>query len=253
MSRRLATDMLLRRQLRVVLHQVQSPENLGAVARLLANFDVRVLRLSESLVAELSDARRMAVHAGEVLDSAAHTGGLDQALGDAVYVLGTSGRETLRGRLPVSPEEGVARLLDHARRGPVALVFGGERRGLSDSELALCQDVTCIPTSTEQPSMNLAQAAAVLLYLCARSDAAEAEVVEPLPVEEGAPHALRSILRRRMERALRAADVLNPQSPLPILDEMLRALDRARLSRREAELWAIAFKQLARAVGAPGD
>jgi tRNA/rRNA methyltransferase len=242
--------MLLRRQLRVVVHQVQSPENLGAVARLLANFDVRVLRLSESLVEKPSDARRMAVHAGQVLDSAEHFAALEQALADAVYVLGTSGRETLRGRLPVSPEEGVQRLLAHARRGPVALVFGGERRGLSDSELALCQDVTCIPTSADQPSMNLAQAAAVLLYLCARADGAE---IERSPMEEGAPHALRSVLRRRVERALSAADALNPQSPLPVLDEMLRALDRAQLSRREAELWAIAFKQLARAAGAPGD
>jgi tRNA/rRNA methyltransferase len=223
------------------------------VARLLANFDVRVLRLSESLVEELPEARRMAVHAGQVLDSAERTAGLEQALRDAVYVLGTSGRERLRSRLPVSPEEGVARLLDHARRGPVALVFGGERRGLSDSELALCQDVTCIPTSTEQPSMNLAQAAAVLLYLCARSDAAAVEEVAQHPVEEGPPQALRSVLRQRMERALLAADVLNPQSPLPILDEMLRTLDRAGLSRREAELWAIAFKQLARAAGVAGD
>jgi len=245
--------MLLRRQLRVVVHQVQSPENLGALARLLANFDVRVLRLSEPLMENLADARRTAVHAGQVLDSAERTSGLEEALSDAVYVLGTSGRETLRGRLPVSPEEGVARLLDHARRGPVALVFGGERRGLSDSELALCQDVTCIPTSPQQPSMNLAQAAAVLLYLCARADAEEVEEVERPPVEEGAPQELRSVLRRRMERALSVSDALNPQSPLPILDEMLRALDRARLSRREAELWAIAFKQLARAAGAPGD
>jgi tRNA C32,U32 (ribose-2'-O)-methylase TrmJ len=39
--------MLLRRQLRVVLHQVQSAQNLGAVARLVANFDFPVLRLSD--------------------------------------------------------------------------------------------------------------------------------------------------------------------------------------------------------------
>jgi hypothetical protein len=38
-----------------------------------------------------------------------------------------------------------------------------------------------------------------------------------------------------------------------VLDEMLRALDRAQLSKREAELWAAAWKQLARAAGAPGD
>ncbi len=245
-----ATGMLLRRQLRVVLHQVQSPENLGAVARLLANFDLPVLRLSDPRLEDTDAAHRTAVHAGHVLASAERAARLEDAVADAVYVLGTSGREALRGREPVSPEEGVARLRAAAARGPVALVLGGERRGLSDEELALCQDVACIPAPGPQPSLNLAQAAAVLLYLASREDAAPGPAVTPDP---GAPQALRQVLRRRMERALRAADGLNPQSPLPVLDEMLRALDRAQLSRREAELWAAAWKQVARAAGAPGD
>ncbi|MGZ6164367.1 MAG: RNA methyltransferase [Myxococcaceae bacterium] len=242
--------MLLRQQLRVVLHQIQSAENLGAVARLLANFDLPVLRLSDARLEDTGEAHRTAVHAGHVLDAAVRVPRLEDAVADAVYVLGTSGRDALRGRAPVSPEEGIARLRAAAARGPVALVFGGERRGLSDDELALCQDVACIPAPGAQPSMNLAQSAAVLLYLASRADEAPGTAVDPDP---GAPQALREVLRRRMERALRAADGLNPQSPLPVLDEMLRALDRAQLSRREAELWAAAWKQVARAAGAPGD
>lgn len=245
-----ATSMLLRRQLRVVLHQIQSPENLGAVARLLANFDLAVLRLSDSRVEDIDAAHRTAVHAGHVLVTAERKSRLEDAVADAVYVLGTSGRDALRGRTPVSPEEGVERLRVAAVRGPVALVLGGERRGLSDEELALCQDVACIPAPGPQPSLNVAQAAAVLLYLASRADEAPPPAVIPDP---GAPQALREVLRRRMERALRAADGLNPQSPLPVLDEMLRALDRAQLSRREAELWAAAWKQVARAAGSPGD
>lgn len=242
--------MLLRRQLRVVLHQIQSAENLGAVARLLANFDFPVLRLSDPLLEDTGEANRTAVHAGHVLSSAERASRLEDAVADAVYVLGTSGREALRGRSPLTPEEGIDRLRAAAARGPVALVLGGERRGLSDEELALCQDVACIPAPGPQPSLNLAQAAAVLLYLASRADETPAPEAGPDP---GAPQAVREVLRRRMERALRAADGLNPQSPLPVLDEMLRALDRACLSRREAELWAAAWKQMARAAGAPGD
>jgi tRNA/rRNA methyltransferase len=245
-----ATGMLLRRQLCVVLHQIQSAENLGAVARLVANFDFRVVRLSDPQLDDTAGAIRTAVHAEHVLASAERVSRLEDAVADAVYVLGTSGRDALRGRAPVSPEEGVERLRAAAARGPVAVVLGGERRGLSDEELALCQDVACIPATGPQPSMNIAQAAAVLLYLASRADEAPAPEVA---VDPGAPQELRQVLRRRMERALRAADGLNPQSPLPVLDEMLRALDRAQLSRREAELWAAAWKQLARAAGAPGD
>jgi tRNA/rRNA methyltransferase len=242
--------MLLRRQLRVVLHQIQSAENLGAVARLLANFDLEVLRLSDSRLEDIDAAHRTAVHAEHVLAAAQRVPRLEDAVADAVYVLGTSGRDALRGRVPVSPEEGIERLREAASRGPVALVLGGERRGLSDEELALCQDVACIPAPGPQPSLNVAQATAVLLYLASRADASPPPAVTPDP---GAPQALREVLRRRMERALRVADGLNPQAPLPVLDEMLRALDRAQLSRREAELWAAAWKQVARAVGAPGD
>src|SRR5215510_13648741 len=165
--------MLLRRQLRVVLHQIQSPENLGAVARLLANFDVSVLRLSDTQVEDIDGARRTAVHAAHVLAAAERTSRLEDAVADAVYVLGTSGRDALRGRTPVSPEEGVERLRAAAVRGPVAMVLGGERRGLSDEELALCQDVACIPAPGAQPSLNVAQAAGVLLYLASRVDQAQ--------------------------------------------------------------------------------
>jgi tRNA/rRNA methyltransferase len=242
--------MLLRWQLRIVLHQIQSAENLGAVARLMANFDLPVLRLSAPQLEDAEAAQRTAVHAGHVLEAAVRLPRLEDAVADAVYVLGTSGREALRGRASVSPEEGIARLRAAAARGPVALVFGGERRGLSDEELALCQDVACIPAPGPQPSLNVAQSAAVLLYLASRADERPTPAVTADP---GAPQALREVLRRRMERALRAADGLNPQAPLPVLDEMLRALDRAHLSRREAELWAAAWKQVARAAGAPGD
>ena len=249
-----ATGMLLRRQLCVVLHQIQSAENLGAVARLVANFDFRALRLSDPQLEDTAGANRTAVHAEHVLASAERMSRLEDAVADAVYVLGTSGRDALWGRAPVSPEEGVERLRAAAARGPVALVLGGERRGLSDEELALCQDVACIPAPGPQPSMNVAQAAAVLLYLASRADEAPPPAV---PAEPGAPQELRDLgyqgLLQQLERALRAADGLNPQSPLPVLDEMLRALDRAQLSRREAELWAAAWKQVARAAGAPGD
>lgn len=225
------------------------------MARLLANFDVGVLRLSDARVEDPGEAGRTAVHAGHVLAVAERTATLEAAVADAVYVLGTSGRGELRGRESVSPEEGVRRLAAAARRGPVALVLGGERRGLSDEELALCQDVACIPLPGPQPSMNLASAAAVFLFLAFRADVPEdgREVGAHAVEEAGAPQALREVLRRRMERALRAADALNPQAPMPVLDEMLRALDRAGLSKREAELWAAAWKQLARAAGSPGD
>ncbi|MGO9830136.1 MAG: RNA methyltransferase [Myxococcaceae bacterium] len=237
--------MSLRDALRVVLHQVQSPDNLGAVARVMANFDVSGLWLSAPETVDFAQASKLGVRAGHVLGAVQVVPELPEALAPCVYVLGTSSRRELERRDSVSPETGVARLCAAAARGPVALLLGGERRGLSDAELALCQDVAVIPTGDVQPSMNLAASAAVLLYLVARADGAAfaSPAAEPL-----ASRALVDVLRSRMRRALLAADALNAQNPEAVLEEMLRTLQRGGLAQREAELWAAAFKQLARAV-----
>jgi tRNA/rRNA methyltransferase len=237
--------MSLRAALRVVLHQVQSPDNLGAVARAMANFDVTGLWLSAPETQAFSDAGKLGVRAGHVLEAMQVVAGLPEAVASCVYVLGTSSRRDLERRACVDPETGVARLQAAAARGPVALVLGGERRGLSDAELALCQDVAVIPTGDVQPSMNLASSAAVLLYLVARADGA---ALEPPMAGPLAPREVLDVLRARMRRALLAADALNAQNPEAVLEEMLRALERGGLGLREAELWAAAFKQLARAV-----
>jgi tRNA/rRNA methyltransferase len=236
--------MSLRAALRVVLYQVQSPDNLGAVARVMANFEFAELWLAEPHTEDVEQARKLGVRAGHVLDGARRVATLAEAVAPCVYVLGTSSRKELERRQTVGPEWGVERLREAAGRGPVALVLGGERRGLSDAELALCQEVVAIPTGEAQPSMNLASSAAVLLYLAARADAPQP--ASP-PAQPGAPRALLEVLRGRMRRALLAADALNVQNPDAVLDELLRTLERGGLGLREAELWAAAFKQLARA------
>lgn len=237
--------MSLRSALRVVLHQVQSPDNLGAVARAMANFGVTGLWLSAPETQDFADAGKLGVRAGHVLEAMQVVPSLREAVAPCVYVLGTSSRRERERRARVDPETGAERLRAAAGRGPVALVMGGERRGLSDEELSLCQDVVVIPTGAIQPSMNLAGAAAVLLYLVARADGAG---LPPRAPEPGAPSELLEVLRARMRRALLAADALNAQNPERVLEEMLHALTRGGLGLREAELWAAAFKQLARIV-----
>jgi tRNA/rRNA methyltransferase len=149
----------------------------------------------------------------------------------------------------MSPELAAQRLAEHAQRGPVALVFGGEKRGLSDDELALCHDVTVIPTDPLQPSMNLSQAVAVMLYLCARAFA------DPKPPaaagtekanEAAAKVATLRALEERLGKVLLRAEFLNPQAPEHVLSELARSLARASLSQREAEMWLSAFAHVER-------
>lgn len=228
----------------VICHQLRSPENLGAIARVMANFGFHSLILSDPATHDFRGVETLAVKADSVLDRLAIAPTLPEALATVVYAVGTTSRTTLKRHSVLTPEQGVARLAEQASRGKVALVLGGEKRGLSDDELAWCHDVIAIPTPGPQPSMNLAQAATVLLYLCSRAQAREAVA----PVPPGAPLALVHRLEERLREVLTRAEFLNPQAPDHALHELSRALVRGHLSAREVEVWLSAFEHLRRHV-----
>ena len=233
-------------QLTVVLHQTRSTDNLGAVARIMANFGFSRLILSEPVLKSIEGAEKLAVKSDFVLRGMEVASDLSEALKDCVYAVGTTSRTQLKGRETLMPEEAIRRLAEESARGRVALVFGGEQRGMSDEDLARCNDVLAIPTAAVQPSMNLAQSSAVLLYLCHRQN------LTPTPVAAdeapGAKLGTLGALAKRMREVMLRAEFLNPQAPQHVLNELEQTLMRARLTQREAELWLTAFKHLDRAV-----
>lgn len=95
--------------------------------------------------------------------------------------------------------------------------------------------------------MNLAQAAAVMLYLCSRAGEAERPAA---PVPEGARLQAVKALETRMEEVLRAAEFLNPQAPPYVLEELLQSLHRGAPTQREVELWLGAFRAMGRGLSA---
>jgi tRNA/rRNA methyltransferase len=229
----------------VICHQLRSPENLGAIARVMANFGMSELILSDPATHDFRGVERLAVKADSVLQRFAVAATLPEALTRVVYAVGTTSRSSLKRQVVLTPEEGVRRLAEHSARGKVALVLGGEKRGLSDDELACCHDVVAIPTPGPQPSMNVAQAAAVLLYLCSREGRAE----QP-PAEPGADGATLQRLEAKLEAALTACEFLNPQAPRHVLKELSRSLVHGKLTQREAQLWLSAFEHVRRVTSA---
>lgn len=211
----------------------------------MANFGYSRLILSEPVLKSIEGAERLAVKSDFVLRGMEVTNDLGEALKDCVYAVGTTSRTQLKGRAVLTPEEAMQRLAEESVRGRVALVFGGEQRGMSDEDLARCNDVLAIPTSAVQPSMNLAQSSAVLLYLCHRQGLTPTAAVEEEP---GAKLGTLGALAKRMRDVMLRAEFLNPQAPQHVLNELEQTLMRARLTQREAELWLTAFKHLERAV-----
>jgi TrmH family RNA methyltransferase len=225
-------------ELRFVLNRPRSSQNIGAAARALANTGAGSLWVIEPLGFDRAQAAKLAAGADDVLDHMRVVRTLDEALGDCVDVVMTTGRP-LPGAL--TPEQAAARLLSSP--GTAALLFGDEVRGLSNRDLRRAGAVATIPTAGKS-SLNLAQAVLVFGYeiLKARSPAGP----PPRPEQPVADERLLGLLRERARTLLLDAGFLNPQQPDAVLDELLSLARRARPARREVELLLAALAQLER-------
>jgi TrmH family RNA methyltransferase len=218
----------------VVLVSPERPANVGAAARALKNFDVTDLRVvgadhALSGGAGFGEARALAWNATDVLESATRHASLDDAVDDLHLVAAASGRPGPDGSVMTPREfaEEIARLPADARAG---CVFGPEDHGLSNEELDLCRVRVRIPTSTAQPSLNLAQAVVVIAY-----EVAMARFMGT-PPEAGETPATEGEMSRLCEsfRGLALdAGFLNPQAPEHLLGEIRRLVSRARPTHRE--------------------
>lgn len=233
--------------IRIVLLRPRNPENLGAVARALKNFGLSDWAVVSLGTHDFAAARRVAVHAEELLDRPRVCATLDEAVGDCAWVVGTSSRR-VPGRPRLAPAE-VAREALARAPGRTAIVFGDERSGLTNAEVLRCHDLSAVPTDAAQPSLNLAQA--VLVYCYALGEAARSAGPRPpppraAPAEDADLRALEEALRH----TLRAGRFLvGPErGAVRALADTLR---RARLTRREARLWQAALRSLLRRFG-PG-
>lgn len=149
----------------VVLHQPQDVRNIGAVVRAMKNMGFARLRLVRPAPFDAEDLKGIAHRSEDVVDAIAIVDRLDDALADARFVLGTSERahpgRTMRSDLRPLAAELVARA---ASAGPVAVLFGPEDNGLDNAALDRCHTILSLPANPAYPSLNLAQAALLLLY-----------------------------------------------------------------------------------------
>jgi len=231
---------------RIVLVRPANPENLGAVARAMKNFGLSDWAIVALGTHDFAAARRVAVHAEELLDRPRVCASLEEAIADCAWVVGTSSRH-VRGRRRLTPDEVADEVA--LRGGRTAIVFGEERSGLDNAAVERCHDVSSIPTSPAQPSLNLAQAVLVYAYALLRGTLLRAPR-RPPPRPAPATEAELACVEEALRAVLRGGGFLAGPERHAVRD-LAGSLRRAQLSRREARLWLAALRRLERGMG-PG-
>jgi tRNA/rRNA methyltransferase len=153
-------------EVRTILVEPKSEENIGAVARVVKNFGFSELYLLHAPSIG-KKAVSVASHADDVLSACTMVDSIEEAIANSALVVGTTSKPGISAnkhlRMPFFSSRELKEKVD-GKRGIVSLLFGREDRGLLNDELRLCDIVLCIPTNPDYPTMNLSHAVAIVLY-----------------------------------------------------------------------------------------
>jgi len=150
----------------IVLVEPQLGENIGAAARVMANFGLSRLRLVNPRDGWPSlQARRSASGADRILDDTRLYDTVEAAIADCTFVLATTARAHDQAKPVIGPQEAALAMAPQVGAGEnVALLFGRERYGLENAEVALADRIVTFPVNPAFASLNLAQAVAIIAY-----------------------------------------------------------------------------------------
>lgn len=226
-------------RVRVVLVRPQIAGNIGAVARLMENFNAgRLVLVQPEADPKSREAMQRSTHGEHRLHTARVVSSLAEALEGAVFAIGASRRRGPAHQVDdLSPAQMAHILRDKSNDGDVALLFGTEDNGLSREDLLSCDLVVNIPASPDYATLNLSHAVAICLYetfvaMIGRDEAAP----PPRRRSEPADLALMDRLMAKLQHALSTIGYLNPDNPDHLMFPIRNILSRAELTRAEAQI-----------------
>ncbi len=158
----------------VILMEPQLADNIGMVARAMANFGLDELRLVAPRDGWPNEKARIAASgANYVIDDGRAFPTLGEAMGDLNWVAATTARQRDLRKPVLTPLEVVAEMRTRIGRGErCGILFGRERNGLETDEVASADAIVMIPVNSRFASLNLAQSVLILAYEWMRTSGA---------------------------------------------------------------------------------
>jgi tRNA/rRNA methyltransferase len=227
--------------LRVVLVAPRNPLNIGAAARAMSNFGALDLRLVNPYEVAFREAKS-AVKAHAVLQKAREYSSVADAIADCGLVVGTTSIGPRALEHPLKRLETGGRIIAKKMADvPVALLFGSEKFGLSNEDMAHCHWLMRIPTRDEHGSMNLGQSVAVCLYEIVRSPlAARAKPEAKRPAAAGDLERLTTLLEDVLEKSGYVHSRVEGSTEMKIR-RLVRRMD---LNAHDAQVWLGMLRQI---------
>jgi tRNA (cytidine32/uridine32-2'-O)-methyltransferase len=220
---------------RFVLVRTSHPGNIGSAARAIRTMGFTRMELVAPHRFPDREADALAAGADDVLAGAGVHAGLVDGLAGSTFALGLSARRRGVNLPELSPREGAAQALAAALHGgQVALVFGNERTGLENDELARCHAMVRIPSVDDFSSLNLSQAVQVMAYEL-RMALLGGEAPQA-PPEHDHPPADAARMERFYEHLAQALDDIDfhkGRSPETIMLRLRKLFQRAQPDERE--------------------
>ncbi len=148
----------------VVLVEPEISGNVGAICRIMKNFDFdKLVIVNPKCDCKSTEVKNRAKHAQDILRKAKFV----KRIPKFDYVIGTTaklGSDYNVNRLPLLPEQLAPKLIKLTNKVSVGLIFGREGIGLTNEEIEKCDMIVTIPSSKKYPTLNLSHSVAVILY-----------------------------------------------------------------------------------------
>lgn len=173
----------------IILCRPEESRNVGSACRALKTMgcsDLRIVGKREDF--DEDQVRTLSVHAFDIWETArfysADIAGLRESMADCAISAGTTRRMgQKRKSWGMTPEQFAQVVVNSGSTGKTAVVFGNERTGLTDEELAECAVAVNIPSNPDFPSINLSHAVQIMTYTLSRAMDSRHRGYEPITLE----------------------------------------------------------------------
>ena len=232
-----------------VLVRPQMGENIGGAARAMWNFGLDRMRIVSPRDGWPNQkAIAMSSGAGRLLDEAVITDGVAEALDDCTYVFATTARRRELTKPVFTPEEAMNVAREKIAAGEkIAVMFGPERSGLENDDIAKANAIISVPVNPEYASLNLAQCVLLTAYEWRR----QTVEVEAQSMEMGGTEWASAIemekLAEHYENRLDEAGFFYPEAKAAGMKTNLRNLwSRLPLTRADVQMMHGMLRQMVR-------